>query len=455
MSATATQACSPALSSQTMKQRLIFTVVVGSLCGLLFGYDIGAVAGAAPGIRSAFALSPTSLGLAISAALFGTIPGSIAAGYLADALGRRATVSLAAFLYAVALLGAAAARGLTQFAASRFFCGLAIGLISVTVPMYLAEVAPSRLRGRIVGSFQLSLSIGVVAAFLVGYLLSWHAHGPIFWRLTLGCGAIPALLCELCLPRAAVSPRWLAARGRFHEARSAMQELGFLEPEMAVAGKPATHAGEAAKPTSLFSREYLRPVCLAISIAAFNQLTGVNALLYYVFDVFRDLGAGRLNGRADALALSLLSLLVTMLAVLVIDSVGRRALLLTGAAGMGLCLLLLPLIHHHNWPVVTVVVVLAAYNACFGFSQGTVIWVYLSEIFPLPVRARGQSLGSTVHWITNALVVGTFPAITSHWGEKVFIGLALVMVAQFLVILLFYPETRGKTLESLASEVSG
>jgi len=433
-----------------MKQRLIFSVLAGSFCGLLFGYDIGAMAGAAPNIRTAFALSPAGLGMAVSAALFGTIPGSIAAGFLADALGRRATLSVATFLYGVALVGAAAAQALWPFVALRFCCGLAIGLISVTAPMYLAEIAPSRLRGRIVGLFQLSVSIGVVAAFLVGYVFSRFGYGGGSWRFMLGCAVVPALMGALCVLRSAVSPRWLASRAQFKETRSAMADLGFAQQEADALAKPLDQAGAAAQPASLFSRQYLRPIFLGISIAAFNQLTGVNALLYYILDVFHDLGAGRLNGRADALALAVLGLVVTVLAVLVMDSVGRRPLLLSGAAGMGFCLLLLPLIRHYNWPAATVVVVIAAYDACFGFSQGSVIWVYLSEIFPLPVRARGQSLGSTVHWVTNAFVVGIFPAMTSRWGQRVFVGLALVMVAQFLVILLFYPETRGRTLESLA-----
>lgn len=445
----------PARSSQTMRQRLIFSVLAGSFCGLLFGYDIGAMAGAAPNIRTAFALAPASLGMAVSAALFGTIPGSIAAGFLADALGRRATLSVATFLYAFALIGAAAAQGLSLFVASRFCCGLAIGLISVTAPMYLAEVAPSRLRGRIVGLFQLSVSVGVVAAFLLGYLFSLHGNPERSWRLMLSCAVLPALMGELSLLRASVSPRWLASRARLDETRFVMKDLGFAQQEIDALANPLERAGAAAQSASLFSRQYLRPILLGISIAAFNQLTGVNALLYYILDVFHDLGSGRLNGRADALALAVLGLVVTMLAVMVMDSVGRRPLLLSGAAGMGLCLLLLPLIRHYNWPATTVVVVIAAYDACFGFSQGSVIWVYLSEIFPLPVRARGQSLGSTVHWITNAFVVGIFPAMTSRWGQRVFVGLALVMVAQFLVILLFYPETRGRTLESLASQVSG
>jgi MFS family permease len=414
-----------------LNRRFSFTVVAGCLCGLLFGYDIGAMAGAAPDVRTCFGLSPAALGLAISSVLFGTIVGSITAGFLADVLGRRNTISASVFIYMLAVILAASAAGLIQFAACRFLCGIAIGLISVVAPMYLAEIAPSELRGRIVGSFQVNISVGVVTAFLASYLLSLHAHPGVAWRLSLAAGAIPALLCELCLMGSSVCP----------------QSSGG--PETFQAG-PVTAMQKLSRPT-LFSRQYLRPIALAVSIAVFNQLTGVNALLYYVLDIFKDLGSGQLNGRADAITLSALSLLVTLIAILVIDKIGRKPLLLTGAAGMSICLFLLPVIRHRGWPAYSVVIDIAIYNGCFGFSQGAVIWVYLSEIFPLPVRARGQSLGTTVHWITNAFVVGTFPAVASHWGGKVFWGLGFLLIIQFLIISWFYPETNGRTLESLAS----
>lgn len=438
-----------------MTQRLTFTVLAGSLCGLLFGYDIGAMAGAAPAIRACYHLSSAGLGLTVSSALIGTIPGSVVAGYLSDALGRRIAVSIAGALYGLAILGAAASQGLTQFIICRFLCGLAIGLISVVVPMYLAEIAPSKLRGRIVGSFQLSLGMGVVIAFLAGYYLPPLLDSHMFWRILLCGGVIPAALCEACLLHASISPRWLAARGRLDEACTAMDALGFTQSEIAETDLLLAPEKKVSDHITLFSHKYLRPIFLAISIAAFNQLTGVNALLFYVLDVFKDIGSGRLDGRAQAVMLSLLSLVVSILAVLIIDKVGRKTLLLAGAASMSICLLLLPAIRHNGWPLSSIVIVLAVYHASFGFSQGVVLWVYLSEIFPLPVRARGQSLGSAVHWITNAFVVGIFPVITHYWGELVFVGLALIMLAQFFVILLFYPETKGRTLESLAPSISG
>lgn len=433
-----------------MNHRLILTVLAGSLFGLLFGYDIGAMAGVAPSVRICFGLSPATFGLAVSAALFGTIAGSAIAGLLSDSLGRRRTLAFSGFLYLIAIVAAATAGRFSQFALFRLICGITIGLISVTAPMYLAEVAPSRLRGRIVGSFQVSLSIGVVVGFLAGYLLMNFSHSEDAWRLLLGGGVVPALLAELCLLRSVDSPRWLAIRGRFAEAHSTLVSLGVEQvgSDAAMLEDVAKRSNEA----SLFSRQSIRFIALAVSIAMFNQLTGVNALLYYVLDIFKYLGSGHLNGRADAIALSTLSLCVTVMGVVLLDKFGRKPLLLAGAVGMSICLFLLPVIRWRGWPASAVVIVLASYEACFGFSQGTVIWVYLSELFPLPLRARGQSLGTTVHWITNAIVVSVFPAVTNRLGGRVFIGLALLMILQFFVILLFYPETKGRSLESLALE---
>ena len=434
-----------------MNQRLLFSVLAGGFCGLVFGYDIGAISSTAPDLRAAFSLSPAALGLAVSSALFGTIAGSIAAGFASEFIDHRHVLRIAGLLYIAGATGSAVAVRLIQFTIARVLCGLAIGLISVVAPMYLAEISPAKLRGRIVGFFQFNLSIAVVLAFVAGYIVSNHLLPALRWRFLLAGGILPALLFELFLLGASPSPRWLAVHGRFREVRSTFASLGFPEPEIDEARTAAALRDvDACSRVKLFSREYARPIVLATTIAVFNQLTGVNALWYYILDVFKDLGSGRLNGRLDAIAVSTLSLGVTMVAVLVIDKVGRKPLLLSGAVGMGICLALLPAIRTMHWPLSTVTVVLAFYNACFGFSQGAVIWVYLSEIFPLPVRARGQSFGGTVHWTASAFVVGVFPTIARHLGERVYVLLAVLMILQFLTILFVYPETRHRHLEALA-----
>ena len=394
------------------------SALAGSFCGLLFGYDIGAISSATRELRVDFALSAPALGIAVSAALFGTIAGSVVAGFVADVIDRRGTLLVSGLLYVIASLGAAFASGFEQFVIFRIVGGIAIGLISVATPMYLAEIAPARLRGRMVGSFQINVSIGVVLGFALGYFFSIYSKNGEAWRYTLACGVVPALFCEALLLKAAPSPRWLALRGRFAEARDAMADLGSTDPA-ADQGRLAASVEEfgALRQSKLFSRRYARPLLLAASIAIFNQLTGVNVLLYYILDVFTELGSDHLNGRKDAILVAGFSLLVTTVAVSVIDKVGRKPLLLAGAAG-------------------------------------TVVWVYLSEIFPLPVRARGQSFGSSVHWVANAFIVGSFPAIASNLGRKIFVALAVLMAIQFFVVLFVYPETKRTSLESLASDVS-
>ncbi len=437
-----------------MNRRLIFTVTAGSLCGLLFGNDIGALSSAAPGLRTEFGLSAGALGFAVSAALIGTIAGSVSAGYLADLLDRRAALLLADLLYLCAEIGASLARGVASFAACRILCGVAIGMVSVVAPMYLAEVAPANRRGMLVGSFQFSLSLGVVLAFCHGYLFSLYAPPELLWRYALATGAAPAALGLIFLRCAMPSPRALALKGDFEQARRVFAALGSANPAADEASLRASMQQFQGAETRLFSRQYLRPILLGVSVAAFNQLTGVNALLYYILDLFRDLGAGHLNGRKEAILVSTLSLVVTLVSVTVIDRVGRKPLLLAGTVGMGLCLMLFPIIQWQHWPAATVVAVLAGYDAFFGFSQGVVVWVYLSEIFPMPVRARGQSLGSTVHWVMNALVVGSFPVIAHVLHERIFVFFAVLMLVQFLAVLWFYPETRRARLESLASDLS-
>jgi sugar porter (SP) family MFS transporter len=438
-----------------INKRLAVSVIASSSCGLLFGYDIGAISSSTQELRTCFALSAFALGIAVASALVGTITGSASAGFLTDAIGRRATLLIAGGLYAIAALGTALAFGFAQFAISRFGCGIAIGLISVAAPMYLAEIAPSNLRGRLVGSFQINISIGVVLGFALGYFFSLHSQNGTAWRYSMGCGVLPALLCDTLLLQAVPSPRWLALKRRFAEARNTLAAVGSIDPEADQECLAASiREFGALRRSKFFSRRYARPILLAACLVVFNQLTGVNVLLYYVLDIFTEFGSGRLNGRKDAILVSAFSLLVTTVAVSVIDKVGRKPLLLAGAAGMSACLIALPAIRYMGWPATSVLVVLLCYNLFFGFSQGTVVWVYLSEIFPLPVRARGQSFGSTVLWMTNALIVGSFPAIAIRVGGMIFVALAILMAIQCVLVILVYPETRRSSLETLASNIT-
>lgn len=437
-----------------MSKCLVFSVLAGSLCGILFGFDIGVISGIAPELRAHLALADSALGMAISAALLGTIAGSACAGYLADALERRRTLQLTALVYLLAMLAASLVNHLFEFVAFRFVCGMAIGVLSVVAPMYLAEISPAHLRGRIVGGFQFCVGAGVVLAYSVCYLLSLCCHADAAWRYALATGMASALLCLFMLALALPSPRWLAMRERNEELLRAFERLGVQNAvkERSALLASIQHFGPTGE-AHLLSRRYLRPVLLAASLAIFNQLTGVNVILYYILDVFADLGAGRLNGHKDAVLVSILSMVVTGAALAIIDKVGRKVLLAGGAAGMATCLTLLALLRHLQLPAISVVVLVIFYNTFFGLSQGAVIWVYLSEIFPLPVRARGQSMGSTVHWVASAAVVGGFPLMVRSLGDGVFLFFAACMVVQLVVVAWCYPETRQASLESLAVSI--
>jgi sugar porter (SP) family MFS transporter len=438
-----------------MNRQLTITAVAGAFGGLLFGYDIGAISGATQGLRAHFALSPAALGFAVAASMIGTIVGSMGAGLVADWMERHRVLLVVGMLYMASALGSALVSTFAQFVSFRVLGGLAIGIISVVAPLYLAEVSPSHLRGRVVGSFQLSLGIGVVIAFVWNYLLSLHGHSDATWRWSVGGGVVPALVCQGFLMQAIPSPRWLALKRKFPEARAALVKLGAANLDAEYASLVAQrNESDGCSAEPLFSRRHVRPIFLAISIAVFNQLTGVNVLLYYILDVVRELGSGRLNGRKDAILISTLSLIVTTIAVGVIDKVGRKPLLLSGAAGMSICLVLLSGFRPMHWPVTSVLLILVCYNAFFAFSQGTVVWVYLSELFPLPVRARGQSLGSTANWLANAAITGMFPTMAGRLGMAVFGIFASFMALQFLVVLLMYPETKHRSLEALAADIS-
>jgi sugar porter (SP) family MFS transporter len=435
--------------------RLALSFLAGALCGLLFGYDIGAISSATQWLRAEFALSPSALGVVVSAALWGTIVGSLIAGAIADALDRRNALLIAVLLYGLSAICTALVSSFDRLLILRFFCGVGIGLLSVVAPMYLAEISPPNLRGRLVGSFQIAVGAGVVVAFAANYDIARHFVYGGAWRWCLGCGAVPALLCGSLLFAASPSPRWLALQRRFAECETTLRKLGSADPDADQASLlAAVDTADSWGRQPLFARRNLRPILLAAALAVFNQLSGVNVLLYYVLDIFTNLGSGQLNGRKDAVLVAAMGLAVTLIAVSVMDCAGRKPLLLLGTAGMSMCLALLAAIHRLGWPAWSVVAVFVGFNAFFAFSQGTVLWVYLSEIFPLPMRARGQSLGSTVHWISNAVITGSFPVIASYGTSKVFLGFAAMLAAQFLIILVYFPETKRIGLEALAAKFS-
>jgi SP family arabinose:H+ symporter-like MFS transporter len=424
--------------------------IVAALGGLLFGFDTAVISGATGALRLQYSLTEAALGATVSAALVGTILGAMFAGIPGDRYGRRNSLRITAVLFLFSALGCAFSFDWYSFLLARFIGGLGIGASSVLGPMYIAEIAPARLRGRLVGFFQFNIVFGILAAYLSNYLIGTMGFGDVEWRWKLGISAVPAALLLLMLFFIAESPRWLAKQGRVQEAEDVLRSTGdpnYREDLQQIVASLDEHLAAANEP--FFSRKYGFPIFLAVSIGMFNQLSGINAILYYINDIFAQAGFTKVSGDLQAVAVGATNLLFTMLAMTLIDKIGRRTLLLIGAVGTAAALGGVAAIFFSGTHRDLLVWCLIGFIAFFAFSQGAVIWVYLSEVFPTRVRAKGQSLGSFTHWIMNALIAGVFPVLAKRSGGAPFVFFAVMMVVQFFVVLAFYPETKGYSLEEM------
>jgi SP family arabinose:H+ symporter-like MFS transporter len=433
---------------------LIKSTVVAAIGGLLLGFDTAVIAGTTRDLTRIYGLSPASLGLTVSIALWGTILGAMFAGIPGDRYGRRDSLRGMAVLYLVSAVGCALAWNWASLVFFRFIQGIAIGGSSVLGPMYIAEISPAKWRGRLVGCFQFSVVFGILLAYLSNYLVGLSGFGDTEWRWKLGISALPAaffLVMLFTIPR---SPRWLVSKGRIEEARQVLSLTGEENFEQnlqdIIQSIDLEHRrGE----DHLFSRQYRAPIFLAVSIGMFNQLTGINAILYYLNSIFENAGFSKVSGDLQSVAVGATNILFTILAMSVIDRFGRKILLLVGSVGMALCLAGVAAIFFLGTNQNLLVWLLMGYIAAFGFSQGAVIWVYLSEVFPNRIRAKGQSLGSSAHWVMNALISGLFPIMAASSGGFPFIFFALMMVIQFFVVLWWYPETKEISLEQMQKKM--
>lgn len=427
---------------------LMKSTVVAALGGLLFGFDTAVIAGTTQALSRTFNLSPGSLGLTVASALWGTVLGAMLAGIPGDRYGRRDSLRATAVLYLASALGCALAWNWESLVSFRFVAGLGIGGSSVLGPMYIAEIAPAKWRGRLVGFFQINVVLGILLAYFSNYAIGQMHFGNLEWRWKLGVSAIPAILFFLMLFGIPRSPRWLVKKGRVEEARQVLQVTGEENAEAELREIVESIVGWNTK-EGLFSWKYRKPIFLAVSIGVFNQLSGINAILYYLNNIFARAGFSKVSGDIQAVAVGATLFVFTILAMSAIDRLGRKLLLLVGSIGTAVCLAGVAAIflttRHEN----LLVWLLIGYIAFFAFSQGAVIWVYISEVFPTRVRAKGQSLGSFSHWFMNALISGTFPLMAVSSGAYPFAFFSLMMVVQFFVVLFLYPETKGASLEEM------
>jgi sugar porter (SP) family MFS transporter len=434
---------------------LLKSTVVASLGGLLFGFDTAVISGTTGQLSQVFGLSSKSLGITVSIAIWGTVVGAMLAGFPGERYGRRDSLRIMALFYLVSALGCALAWNWWSLVVFRFIGGLGIGGSSVLAPMYIAEVAPAKWRGRLVGLFQFNVVFGILLAYFSNYLIALAHPGAGEWRWDLGVAAFPAALFFVMLFTIPRSPRWLVKKGRVDEARSVLQMTGDENYErdlQEIVESIDVEQKQAAE--KLFSRRYAFPIFLAVSIGMFNQLSGINAILYYLNDIFAHAGFSRISGNLQAVAIGATNLVFTMIAMSVIDKLGRKKLLLVGSVGTAACLAGVSAIFFTHSHENLLVWLLVGYIAFFAFSQGAVIWVYISEVFPNTVRAKGQSLGSFSHWFMNALISGIFPLMAASSGAYPFVFFSVMMVLQFFVVLFVYPETKGFTLEEMQKEMA-
>ncbi|MEA3181836.1 MAG: hypothetical protein QOI59_5359 [Gammaproteobacteria bacterium] len=395
-------------------------VITASLAGLLFGFDTAVIAGVTHALRVEYLLSPAGLGATVSAALWGTLVGALASGVPGDRFGSRNTLRFIGGLYTIAALGCALAWNLPSFIVFRFLVGLAIGGSSVLAPVYISEIAATERRGVLVGLFQFNVVFGILLAYCSNFVVASLVADPYAWRIKLAVAAIPATVFFALLFTIPDSPRWLALKGR-------MEALSWSQ--------------------------HRRPIVLAVTLAMFNQLSGINAILYYLGDIFTAAGFNSMSADLQSVAIGATNLVATIVGMSFIDRIGRKALLLIGAVGTAIALAGVAVIMGTGTHRELLLPLLIGFIASFALSQGAVIWVYLSEVFPTAVRARGQSLGSATHWIMNAVVSAVFPAVAAYSTSAPFAFFALMMALQFVVVLIAFPETKGVALERMAERM--
>jgi MFS transporter, SP family, arabinose:H+ symporter len=430
---------------------LMKATLTGALGGLLFGFDTVVIAGAIDALVRLYHLSPQNKGLTVAIGLVGTVIGALGAGQIGQKLGSRETLRITAILYVVSAVGCGLAWDWPSFMVFRFIGGLGIGASSVLGPVYIAELAPAKWRGRMVAAFQFNVVFGIMVAYTSNYFIRTMHLGATEWRWQVGVAGIPAvgfLALLFGIPR---SPRWSASKNRIDEALAVLRMMGEADPEAELADIRAALAQEhASAHERVFQWKYRYPLFLAISIGAFNQLAGINAILYYINDIFASAGFSQISGDQQAIAIGATNFLFTLIGMSLIDKLGRKTLLLIGAVGTSSCLAGVAWIFSTNTHPGWLLWLLITYIAFFSVSQGAVIWVYIGEVFPTSVRSKGQGIGSASHWFMNTIIQLEFPVLVASVSRSSpFIFFSVMTVVQFFVVLFVYPETKGQTLEAL------
>ena len=438
-----------------MGMRIIQWSVISALAGFLFGFDTVVISGAEKEIQTLWGLSPALHGIVIASALYGTVLGSLFGGYPADRLGRRATLIGIGILYLVGAIWSAAATDVYSFIAARVIGGLGIGMSTVAAPLYIAEIAPPKYRGRLAGMFQFNIVFGIVIAYASNAMLA--DVGPNAWRWMIAVAALPSLLYTILCFGLPESPRWLITKTR--DVESALRVLKRIRPgvpeteiEREVESIRRSTESDELQPTR--GNRVLRvPIMLAFLIAFFNQMSGINAVLYFAPRIFELAGLGTKAALLQSVGVGVTNLVFTFVGLWLIDRLGRKTLLLIGSVGYIASLSAIAyafLTSHYSF----VPALIFAFIAAHAMGQGVTIWVYIAEIFPNRYRAKGQALGSFTHWVFAALLTSFFPlAVAAFAPAAVFAFFAFMMVLQLIWVQTLVVETKGVSLEQISERL--
>jgi sugar porter (SP) family MFS transporter len=426
--------------------------IVAALGGFLFGFDTAVISGVERSIQELWALDDFWHGFTVASALIGTVIGSLVAGFPAEKYGRKKALQVIGLLYLATSIGTALTNSWELFVILRFLGGIGVGASSVVGPMYISEISPAASRGRLVALFQFNIVAGILIAFISNYLLFGVSEEA--WRWMLGVQAFPALFFFVMVFGIPESPRWLIKRGEKDHALRVLKEIGEPQPEAAYASiKNSIDATPAGSREQLFTKSNRGPIFYAVVLAMFNQLMGINAIMYYAPRIFELTGLAKDGALLQAVSIGLTNMVFTLLAISVIDKLGRRTLMMIGSVGMFISLgLVARAFFLQDFSGFGVMLYLIIFIAFFAFSQGAVIWVFISEIFPNAVRSKGQTLGSSTHWVMAVIISWAFPKIvmSSELGSAYAFALFAVMaLLQLFFAWKIMPETKGKSLEQI------
>lgn len=433
-----------------MNKHVIFWSITVGLGGMLFGMDMTVISGVEKTIKELWQLDDWTHGFAMATALYGTVIGAAFGGYPADKFGRKKTLFWIGLSFLISSIGAALANDVNTFMLFRFLGGLGIGASSVVAPIYISEIAPAKHRGKLVISFQLNIVLGILIAYISNYFIS--GLGENDWRIMLAVVGIPSLLFSILILFTPESPTFLLLKRNDLNGAKAILSLVDPEPDQTIKRILANKSSSTIK-ENLFTNKYFRPLLLTFLFSFFNQLSGINAVLYYAPRIFEKAHLDKSSALLQSAGIGVANLIFTLLGWYLIDRVGRKVLMYIGSIGYIVSLSLISY-SFYSQSFEWVPIYIFAFIAAHAIGQGSVIWVFISEIFPNSVRASGMAWGSLTHWILAALITNFFPIFTNIFGEtSIFLFFASMMIAQLAYVKFLMPETKGATLEDLERQI--